>query len=115
MINALNINSSVGIYFEDWKEIFEGETIDFEVSLYEDADLDKVQQCVRVNLGTLVYDSGFRNALSGVPCRVCMSVHFSPTPEDKKTYHIFLVARARTTAPPSIPHHARQKYHTELQ
>ncbi|CAN0357622.1 unnamed protein product, partial [Hapterophycus canaliculatus] len=32
---------SVGSYFEDWKEIYEGETIDFEVSLYEDADLDK--------------------------------------------------------------------------
>lgn len=42
MINALNINSTVGIFFEDWVEISEGETIDYDVSLYEDADTDKV-------------------------------------------------------------------------
>ena len=42
MINALNINSTVGIFFEDWVEISEGETLEYEVSLYEDADLDKV-------------------------------------------------------------------------
>ncbi|CAM9547842.1 unnamed protein product [Ectocarpus sp. 6 AP-2014] len=41
MINALNINSTVGIFFEDWVEIREGETIDYDVSLYEDADTDK--------------------------------------------------------------------------
>ena len=42
MINALNINSTVGIFFEDWVEITEGDTLDYEVSLYEGADLDKV-------------------------------------------------------------------------
>ena len=42
MINALNINSTVGIFFEDWVEISEGETLEYEVSLYEDADPDKV-------------------------------------------------------------------------
>lgn len=42
MINALNINSTVGIFFEDWVEIAEGQTLEYEVSLYEDADLDKV-------------------------------------------------------------------------
>ncbi|CAM9425618.1 unnamed protein product [Ectocarpus fasciculatus] len=41
MINALNINATVGIFFEDWVEIREGETLEYEVSLYEDADLDK--------------------------------------------------------------------------
>lgn len=43
MINALNINSTVGIFFEDWVEISEGMTLEYEVSLYEDADLDKVR------------------------------------------------------------------------
>lgn len=42
MVNALNINATVGIFFEDWVDISEGETIDYEVSLYEDADLTKV-------------------------------------------------------------------------
>ena len=42
MINALNINATVGLFFEDWVEIREGETLEYEVSLYEDADLDKV-------------------------------------------------------------------------
>ena len=44
MINALNINSTVGIFFEDWVEISEGMTLEYEVSLYEDADLDKVRK-----------------------------------------------------------------------
>lgn len=42
MINALNINSTVGIFFEDWVEIREGETLEYDVSLYEDADTEKV-------------------------------------------------------------------------
>eukprot|EP00752_Nemacystus_decipiens_P002900 g2698.t1 len=41
MVNALNINATVGLFFEDWVEIREGETLEYEVSLYEDADLDK--------------------------------------------------------------------------
>lgn len=43
MINALNINSTVGIFFEDWVEISEGDTLEYEVSLYDGADLDKVR------------------------------------------------------------------------
>ena len=42
MVQALNINSTVGIFFKDWEEISEGETLEYEVSLYEDADTDKV-------------------------------------------------------------------------
>lgn len=42
MTNALNINSSVGLFFRDWITITDGDTIEYEVSLYEDADLDKV-------------------------------------------------------------------------
>lgn len=42
MVNALNINSTVGIFFEDWVEIREGDTLEYNVSLYEGADLDKV-------------------------------------------------------------------------
>lgn len=36
------MNSSVGLFFRDWAKITEGETILYEVSLYEDADPDKV-------------------------------------------------------------------------
>lgn len=43
MTNALNVNQSVGLYFQDWAKIEEGETIEYEVSLYEEADLDKVR------------------------------------------------------------------------
>lgn len=39
---ALNVNSSVGLFFKDWIPIVEGETISYEVSLHEEADLDKV-------------------------------------------------------------------------
>lgn len=42
MLTALNVNASVGLFFEDWVEISEGLTLEYEVSLYEDADLDKV-------------------------------------------------------------------------
>lgn len=42
MVNALNINATVGIFFQDWVDIQEGETLEYEVSLYEDADLTKV-------------------------------------------------------------------------
>lgn len=42
MVNALNINSTVGIFFKDWVDIESGETLEYEVSLYEDADTDKV-------------------------------------------------------------------------
>lgn len=43
MLTALNVNASVGLFFEDWVEISEGQTLEYEVSLYEDADLDKVK------------------------------------------------------------------------
>lgn len=42
MVDALNINATVGIFFDDWVEITEGETLEYEISLYEDADLTKV-------------------------------------------------------------------------
>lgn len=42
MFNALNINGTVGIFFKDWVEIAEADSIEYEVSLYEEADLDKV-------------------------------------------------------------------------
>lgn len=42
MSNALNIGGTVGIFFEDWVEISEGETLEYEVSLHEEANLDKV-------------------------------------------------------------------------
>lgn len=42
MTNALNVNASVGLFFKDWVPITEGDTIEYEVSLYKDADLDKV-------------------------------------------------------------------------
>lgn len=43
MVNALNINATVGLFFKDWVEIREGEELEYEVSLHEDADLDKVR------------------------------------------------------------------------
>lgn len=46
MVNALNINSTVGIFFEDWVEIREGETLEYEVALDEGADLTKVSSDV---------------------------------------------------------------------
>ena len=55
MVNALNINATVGLFFRDWVEIREGETLEYEVSLYEDADLDKVRVSVR---DTHVFRSG---------------------------------------------------------
>ena len=55
MVNSLNINATVGLFFEDWVEIREGETLEYEVSLYEDADLDKVRVSVR---DTHVFRSG---------------------------------------------------------
>ncbi|CAM9651759.1 unnamed protein product, partial [Choristocarpus tenellus] len=38
---GLNVNSSVGLFFKDWETIGEGETLEYTVSLYEGADLDK--------------------------------------------------------------------------
>lgn len=43
MTNGLNVNQSVGLFFRDWEKIEEGETLTYNVSLYEDADLDKVR------------------------------------------------------------------------
>lgn len=42
MVNALNINSTVGIFFMDWVDIEAGQTLEYNVSLYEDADTDEV-------------------------------------------------------------------------
>lgn len=47
MVNALNVNSTVGIFFKDWVDIVSGETLEYEVSLYEDADTDKVMFCFK--------------------------------------------------------------------
>ncbi|CAM9508566.1 unnamed protein product, partial [Sphacelaria rigidula] len=41
LTNGLNINQSVGLFFKDWEKIEEGETLTYNVSLYEDADLKK--------------------------------------------------------------------------
>ncbi|CAM9313629.1 unnamed protein product [Discosporangium mesarthrocarpum] len=38
---GLNVNSSVGLFFKDWETIGEDETLEYEVSLHEDADLEK--------------------------------------------------------------------------
>lgn len=53
MVNALNINATVGLFFEDWVEIREGETLEYEVSLYEDADLDKVRISLSMSRSTI--------------------------------------------------------------
>lgn len=58
MSNALNVNSSVGLFFKDWVPIVEGETLEYEVSLYEDADLDKVMSWYICNRYSCIYSTG---------------------------------------------------------
>lgn len=44
LLNALNVNSSVGLFFIDWESIVEGQTLEYTVTLHEGADLDKVRR-----------------------------------------------------------------------